>query len=192
MTVCFTGHRTINGQYYDRENYTEHWLAVWQSTVSIVHRLWQQGHKDFISGGALGFDQLAANAVLYIKNHQVDINLWMALPFPGFERKWPAKSQTALVTIVGQADHMFYIDPQSDYKPWKMQKRNKWMVDNSQYVVGLYLDDKTGGTLNCLKYVMSKYRPFMTLHPLTRIITKYEWDAVNKQYTQAVSQGGVL
>ncbi len=191
MIVCFTGHRTIQGNYYDPTNLVGYWLDVWAKTVGIVHQLWQQGYTDFISGGALGFDQLAANAVLYNRNHQLPIKLLMALPFNDMEKKWPANSKILLRNIVAQADSVNFICPGS-YAPWKMQERNKWMVDRSDKIVALYLPDKIGGTLNCLTYTMLHRKPILTIHPLINLLNKVEWDDTTSGYTATAVYDGQI
>jgi len=182
-TICFTGHRTIEGKYFDRDNLNGHWFEIWNTTVQIVHKLWEEGYTTFISGGALGFDQLAARAVIFHKNSipPLPIQLYMALPFKGFEHRWPAKSKSELVMIISRADYLSHIC-EDDYAPWKLQKRNEWMVDNSDKVVALYLPNKTGGTLNCLHYTMKQHKPILTIHPLTRNIVPIKYDHVTKQY----------
>lgn len=168
MTVAFTGHRTINGKYHpDGE-----WPLVLDVTSSLIYVLHKTyGHVDFISGGALGFDQVAALTVIHLREFgQLPIRLIMALPFKGFESKWPVSSQKVLATIISNADLTNYIS-NPGYEPWKMMKRNEWMVDNAKTVVALYLGEgKTGGTLNCINYVRSLKKPLITIHPLTRAI----------------------
>ena len=181
MTVCFTGHRTIEGVYYNPQNLGKNWLGVWNKTIEIIYKLWQSGHKEFISGGALGFDQLAAQAVLYLKNHNIPIELWMALPFPGFEGKWPAASKTLLTGIVGCADKMFYVN-QGTYAAWKMFARNEWMVDNASTVVAMYLPNTKGGTKGCLEYTGKQFKRYITIHPLAHYSAEFVWDAPTKQY----------
>ena len=151
MKVCFTGHRTIKGEYSPRG----HWPAVYARTVQLVSALAKTGYTEFISGGALGFDQIAAHAVIAHKTAGWQVDLTMALPFPGFEGKWRPESKSELKVIVNQATTMLYVN-EGNYAPWKMQKRNEWMVDNAVLVIALYGPDKPGGTLNCLNYTMAQ------------------------------------
>lgn len=182
MTVFFTGHRQINGVYPTYPKLKDNWLEVWRITTALILNLYNQGHKDFISGGALGFDQIAGFAVCYFKEHGLDVKLWMALPFPGFERKWPRESQLTLGALVGQADQLFYVDDDPTYKPYKLMIRNKWMVDNADFGVALYQPDKTGGTLDCIHCTMINKKNFITINPLTRSVEMYEWNNETNKY----------
>lgn len=170
MTVCFTGHRSIQGVYYDPEKLDTNWITTGTRVFEVIHKLLKEGHKTFISGGALGFDQLAAHAVIHHKIHTDNsIELWMALPFPEFERKWPAKSRVLLDNIIGCADKTFYIN-QGPYSAWKLFARNEWMVDHSSTIVAMYIPNMKGGTKACLDYAVKKLKRRITINPLTGIV----------------------
>lgn len=70
-TCCFTGHRKLPKE------------KIEQLIVALdreVDRLIGQGVTTFISGGALGFDQVAASLVIAKKEMGRDIRLVFALP----------------------------------------------------------------------------------------------------------------
>ena len=111
-----------------------------------------------ISGMALGWDVALAEVTLML-----GIELEAAIPFKGQERKWPQKSQDRYHEILKQAQ-VTDTDPDKDgvYKPWKMQVRNKYMVDQCGLLLALW-DGESGGTGNCVKYATSKDVPIMNL-----------------------------
>lgn len=109
-----------------------------------------------ISGGALGWDQALAEAAL-----RLGLPLTLALPFAGFWSKWPKASQDYLELLVSRADKVVYVC-EGDYAPWKMQERNKWMVDNSDTVLALW-NGTDGGTANCVKYATKVGKPIVNL-----------------------------
>ncbi|PAD70641.1 hypothetical protein CHH83_02225 [Bacillus sp. 7586-K] len=45
-----------------------------------------------------------------------------------------------------------------------MQKRNEWMVDNSDYVIAVW-DGTKGGTGNCVKYAQKQNKYITTIKP---------------------------
>ena len=179
MKICFTGHRTIEGEYAP----DGHWPDVYAKVFEIIRSFAHHGHTEFISGGALGFDQVAARAVIGVKEAGYPAKLTMALPFPGFEAKWIPKSKYELAMLVGQADKTLYVCEEG-YAPWKMQKRNEWMVDDSTIVIALYGPDKTGGTLNCIHYAMTLFRPIVKIHPITQVTTSMIWESINKKWKE--------
>lgn len=71
MTVCFTGHRQLADQEAD---------AVSAKLDLLLPKLYQQGYRRFFCGGALGFDTLAAEAVMRMQAAYSDVMLVMAIP----------------------------------------------------------------------------------------------------------------
>lgn len=108
-----------------------------------------------ISGGALGWDQALADAAL-----RLNLPLTLALPFEGFESKWPRESQEYLHSLMNPADVVYVCEP--GYAPWKMQERNMWMVDNCDTILALW-DGSDGGTANCVRYAESIGKPIINL-----------------------------
>ena len=70
-TCCFTGHRQIAAKDYDR---------LYGEVKKLIEKLNSENDVTvFIAGGALGFDTLAAKAVLELKD-VLDISLILYLP----------------------------------------------------------------------------------------------------------------
>ena len=57
-TCCFSGHRIVKSQDYDN---------ILANLDKILETLYNKGITNFISGGALGFDTLAAESVINIQ-----------------------------------------------------------------------------------------------------------------------------
>ena len=169
-TLCFTGPRKIDGKYPP----SPQWIKILNKTEEIVQLFAFHGYKTFISGGALGFDQIGAAAVVRVKNRfkQLGIELVMALPFQGFESKWPKESQAKFLSFCNaQADQIIYVSS-PPYAPWKMQARNKWMVDRSKAVVALWNRIKSGGTFNCIFYALLHKKEFIyAIDPMALVLT---------------------
>lgn len=110
-----------------------------------------------ISGMALGWDQAWAEAAI-----ELHIPFIAAVPFAGQERRWPESSQSLYRTTIGYADEIVTIGDY--YSAGAMQKRNEWMVDNSDLVVALW-DGSFGGTCNCLAYLDKKKKRYVNLWP---------------------------
>lgn len=149
MIICGTGHRPNKVGGYSKEAFDrlERLAYNWIHTYRP---------EKIISGGALGWDQALAQAAVF---HGVP--LVMALPFNGFECKWPRESQLFLHSLMEEADEIVYVC-ESGYAPWKMQERNKWMVDNSDAVLALW-NGTPGGTANCVKYALTGNKEIINL-----------------------------
>ena len=85
-TCCFTGHRAIPAD--KLSSVTNH---IENAIVSLI----DSGYNTFLSGGAVGFDLLAANTVLRMKNNYPGICLLMILPCNDQDSKWnPGQKKT--------------------------------------------------------------------------------------------------
>ena len=77
--VCFTGHRTLKDELVPG--------LIEQIDVTII-RCADSGRTNFITGGALGFDTLAAHRVLEIKKDRPEIKLYLVLPCRDQTIRW--------------------------------------------------------------------------------------------------------
>jgi len=109
-----------------------------------------------ITGMAQGWDQAVANACFIMKVPYI-----AAVPFKGQERMWPEASQKVYNWLLENASEVVIVSGGA-YKPWKMQVRNEWMVDNSKLVLSLW-DGTPGGTANCVRYTKSKGKPLVNV-----------------------------
>lgn len=159
--VCITGHRPpgLPGGYNGSKELNDFIRAV-------VSQFYAQGYKTFISGGALGADQIFAEAVIDIKSLHDDIELIIARPFPSQASQWPRSSQVKFDGICDKADIVIDVSP-DPYHPMKMQTRNEWMVDHSSCIIALWNGKESGGTWNCLSYVRKTIKPIYHINPHT-------------------------
>lgn len=109
-----------------------------------------------ISGMALGVDQWAAETCVAL-----GIPFTAAIPFEGQESKWPWRAQRHYRELLEMAEERVVVCP-GDYRPFKLQKRNEWMVDNCTLLIAVW-DGSPGGTANCVRYATSIERPIKKL-----------------------------
>ena len=139
-SCCFTGHRIIKKTS----------LPLIKQKIEIeVRKLIVQGVTHFIAGGALGFDTLAAQTVLELKKDYSQIKLILAIPCESQASKWNYKDKIIYEYIKNQADKVIYIS--KEYEKDCMLMRNKFMVDNSTFVIAMWDGRKYGGTFYTLK-----------------------------------------
>lgn len=167
-TVCFTGHRKLHDQYYDGSiEKPGIWTDVYLALYVTIDQLYKECKvRNFIAGGAIGVDTVAAQAVIALKAVYPDVQLIIARPFPSQACKWPKQSQSLAAAIEGHAN---VIDVSPDpYSPQKMQVRNEWMIDRSHYVLAVKQHDIIqGGTANAIQYAKVKRRTIGVLNPNT-------------------------
>ena len=76
---CFTGRRYIDASHLEQLRH---------NTYEIIKKLSQEGITDFICGGAMGFDTLASQLVLAVRNDIPKIRLILALPCKNQTQGW--------------------------------------------------------------------------------------------------------
>jgi len=166
-TACFTGHRPNKLGGYNGERAVKIQDGIFNSLTSAIQKAVESGFDAFISGGALGVDQIAAEAVLYVKPKYPNIKLIIAKPFPSQSNRWPKNTQIEFEDLCSRADEV--IDVSDDpFSPEKMQIRNEWMVDKSAAVIAVY-NGGGGGTNNCVKYAQKTFKPILLINPYTLI-----------------------
>lgn len=109
-----------------------------------------------LTGMALGVDQWAAEACI-----DLCIPYTAVIPFEGQELAWPLASQGHYRTLVAKAAERIVVC-EGEFKPWKMQRRNEWVVDRCALLLAVW-DGSQGGTGNCVAYAESVQREIRRL-----------------------------
>lgn len=140
-SVCFTGHRNIK---------KEDLPALIERLDVLIERCAQRGFTNFIAGGAVGFDTLAAKRVIEARSRRPEITLELILPCRDQTSRWKdLRDINTYRDLKGEADRVEYL--QIFYDAECMMKRNRKMVDSSSVCIA-YFNGKSGGTANTLEY----------------------------------------
>lgn len=166
-TVCFTGRRP---KYLFGYNDDKSYFKLMNYMYEIVKEAYNKGYRNFITGGAQGFDQLMFRVVNKLKkdNPNTDIKNILYLPCKEQSSKWGKEGlfgSDNYDKMLKKADGIYYV---SDvYTNTCLMDRNKAMIDNSSLVIALYDDENwynekrlrnTSGTLNALNYAKGNHR----------------------------------
>lgn len=139
-TCCFTGHRKLP---------TDRLESIIQRLNNEVDALIGRGVTDFISGGALGFDQLAAALIVAKKEKGRHVRLILALPCRDQDAFWAEEQKELYRYLLAGADEIVYVSEK--YADRCMEKRNRYMVDRSAYCICAWLHP-LGGTAQTVRY----------------------------------------
>lgn len=142
----FTGHRLIAAS---KREWLERVLEK-----KIKNLIEDKGVVDFIAGGALGFDTMAANAVLKVKNEGYDINLHLYLPCYDNMKKWTKAQQYAGRMILAACPDTTVYVTQGPYEDGCMQRRNRKMADDARYCIA-YCARRNSGTGATVAYAQA-------------------------------------
>ena len=132
-TCCFTGHRRLPKNKIS---------LILNRLNEEIDSLISQGVTDFISGGALAFDQMAASLVIAKKEMGENIRLIFALPCRNQDEHWSAEEKKLYHGLLSEADEVRYVS--EEYSADCMKKRNYYMVDNSAYCICALLYNMSG------------------------------------------------
>ena len=132
-TVCFTGHRTIPAS--DLAQLKRVLKEALRKEIAC-------GARVFRAGGALGFDTVAALAVLDLKQEYPSIRLHLILPCPTQAEEWSPADKECYEKILAAADDARYVSP--FYFNGLLQMRNRALVEGADACIA-YLRESNGG-----------------------------------------------
>ncbi len=139
--VCmFTGHRKIP---YGKLN------GIKRLLLREVQALILSGTEEFITGGALGFDTIAAECVLYLKKQFPHIKLKLYLPCRDQYKNWNISNRQKYENILKHADEVNYVSEFYSYSC--MHERNRRMVEASDICIA-FLERQEGGSAYTVNY----------------------------------------
>ena len=152
---CFTGYRPEklpfninikNKEYNDFENLI----------MKYILQLSDKGCGVFYTGMAMGFDILCAECVLLIRKiYKMPLKLVCVIPFDSQSLYYSDYWKRRYDAILRECDEVKVLSDK--YFKGCYQKRNIYMVDNSDYVL-TWFDGKSGGTKNTIDYAIKQNR----------------------------------
>jgi len=149
-TCCFTGHRPQKlpwGYNEADERCAELKNKLIKTTEKAIHK----GYEQFISGMALGTDVYFAEAVLRLKENYPHIKLECAIPYIGqCAAYWPEAHQKRYYALIEKCDIKTLLSKK--YYRGCLMARNRYMVDQSSFMIAVYNQALSGGTYSTIKY----------------------------------------
>lgn len=143
-TACFTGHRVIPESQKQE---------IRRQLEAVVIDLIKEGYVHFRAGGALGFDTMAAETILCLKEKYPFVRLSLILPCASQADHWSNADRGRYQSILTRADQVTYVT--HTYRRGCMHIRNRKLVDESSVCV-CYLTKQTGGTAYTAAYAKKK------------------------------------
>ena len=131
---CFTGHRRISA---------ETAAALSGQLDALLRQLFAEGVREFYCGGALGFDTLAEEAVLRLREREPSVRLHLILPCPDQDVRWPPSVRRRYAELLEQADDVEYAA--ESYSTACIFERNRRLVDYTT-ICAAYRTHAGGGT----------------------------------------------
>ena len=150
LTCCFTGHQDLPpGE--ERKILTR--------VRYLVAPLVQDGVLYFGVGGARGFDMLAAEYMLGLRDRDCPrIRIISVLPFPQYTEDWAEEDRRRQEEILRRSDKVVWVCPEN--RRGVYLERNRKLVDGSAYCIS-YCRRRTGGTAYTVRYAVKQGIPVM-------------------------------
>ena len=154
MRVCsFTGHRQIK---------KEHESALPNLIYRAVEYAYSKGCRTFLTGGALGFDTLAAREVIRFRMLHSDVRLVLVLPCPEQANRWSGTQQRSYNHTLECADEIIYVS--EEYTPTCLKKRNHKLACDADMLIS-YVSRSNSGSAQTVRMALSLGREVYNLYP---------------------------
>ena len=146
QTCCLTGHRVIPPG--------EEKKIITRTRYILLKLIREKNVRYFGVGGAVGFDMLAAEYLLYLKAHrEQQLKIISVLPYPAWRETedWTDELRRREDRILLACDKVVYVRP--EYEKNVFLLRDRKLVDGSAYCVS-YCNRPRSGTAYTVKYAL--------------------------------------
>ena len=143
LACCFTGHRVVKDANRVK-------IALDKAVESMAN----DGISVFICGGALGFDTLAAQAVLNLRE-RYPVKLCLYLPCDNQTDGWEMADIEEYQRIKALSDEVFYVN-HGVASAALMKKRNRAMVEAADYCICYLTGEQRSGTAQTVRMAEEK------------------------------------
>lgn len=150
-SCCFTGHRPDKLPWRDDEQ-DPRCIDLKARISNAVVDAYERGYRHFICGMALGCDLYFCEAVLDLREHQSGVTLEAAIPCEEQAARWREPDRNRYFSLVQRCD--FETMVQRHYTNGCMQRRDRYMVDQSSLTIAAYDGITLGGTMYTLTYAL--------------------------------------
>lgn len=142
-TCCFTGHRNIRKEDEDMVKAKIREQALIQL---------ENGISTFMVGGAVGFDMLAAEVLLDLREKEgKELRLVSVLPYLEWRDRWAEEDKDREDRILERSDEIIFMDGEVIRRTYL--DRDRKMVDHSSVCIA-YCTRRNGGTAYTVRYAL--------------------------------------
>ena len=152
MAVALTGHRFIP---YDKVP------SLRQALRTVILEHYNRGIRIFYCGMAMGFDLLAAETALSMKEVYSDITLVAAVPYCGQCEKFTPYNKERYRNALTKADEVVILN--ESYVDGCFLQRNDYMLSCSGHLIAYFDGVPKGGTYYTFKRAKQRGMPVVNL-----------------------------
>lgn len=153
VSVAFTGHRFIT---FDKQTELKKQLR------QIIIEQYKQGVKNYFCGMAVGFDLLAAEIIVSLKDKCPALSLVAVIPFRGQTERWNTQNQARYRAVLGKADEVIVLA--ENYYKGCLLRRNDFMLAHVGRLISYFDGEPKGGTYYTFQKAKTKGFPIINLY----------------------------
>lgn len=146
MIITFCGHSNFRAEQDDESR-----------LLNLLEEISKGQQLDFYLGGYGNFDYFAKDCAKKFKEKHPDARVIFVTPYLN---KWLNDRKDYFEK---EYDEILYPEIESVPLKFAISKRNEWMVNNADYVIG-YVSTHYGGAYNTLLYAHKHKKPYTNLY----------------------------
>ena len=149
----FTGHRHI------KREHAPYLSSLLDKSINYAYSM---GARTFFSGGAVGFDTLAARAVIRFRISHPDVRLVLLLPCVNQDELWSASQRDDYEYIIRSSDEIRYTA--DSYTDTCMRERNFTLASECDVMIA-YVGRARSGSSQTAKMAENMGKDVYNLYP---------------------------
>ena len=154
LGCSFTGHRNIN---------KEHEGALPELVLRAIGYAYERGCRTFYSGGAIGFDTVAAREVIRFRMTHPDVRLVILVPCINQDAAWSYRQREAYSYILSSADEVIFVSSEPDCDGC-MRERNRRLADRCDLMIA-YVSRSYSGAAQTVRMADRAGKKIYNLYP---------------------------
>ena len=158
--AAFTGHRKQRLM-QENKDYRNFSGQIRGKVITMIKNLYEEGFREFYSGMAEGFDMIAAEAVLQLKEQYEDMTLAAAIPFRAQAEWFDPQDQLLYRELLKKADRVVMLSEK--YYRGCYLRRDTYMVSRASMVIAYWDNVCNGGTYHTVKKAVETGREVINL-----------------------------
>lgn len=151
-TIAFTGHRNMDCNP----------VLLKEELTHIIREQYHNGYATFLTGCAVGFDLLVAEAVLELQKEFPDIQLFCAVPYAGHHLYFNNEDRQRYIRIADKATSNIILS--AHYYKDCFLRRNDYMIANGSLLIAYYNSSRRSGTGYTVRRAEENNIPIINLY----------------------------
>jgi uncharacterized phage-like protein YoqJ len=162
ISACFSGHRHRRFHFSFDESHND-CLKIKELLREWIEFLISKGVSTFFSGFCAGVDLWSVSIVMDLKKQHPHIQVHAVIPFKDQPKRWSSEQQNIYNDLLEQCDHVTILHDK--FRRGCYFERNRFMVDNSDYLLAVFDGSNKGGTYYTTNYSRTKNKKIIVIHP---------------------------